>query len=254
MKSLVAFALIIFAAPANSAITTYTDEPSYLTALNALGYSVISEGFEGNATWAASRRTTIFDLSSAPSVVSQGLLWQSNLTGNGLVTDKFSAHHDGFYRLYSDPHGKTFSAAAAAGCDSLALAGPFPSDSACWQNDGWTITAQDGAILYGVGGWLYSNSGSAKASFLLDGKDVYGNARNLGNANRDGTPITLTGDFFAVIDTAGFSVAEVREMAGKGSERQFLFGDGFSVGTSGVAVVPVPAGCLVPECWHWFRC
>ncbi|RMH15067.1 MAG: hypothetical protein D6698_11690, partial [Gammaproteobacteria bacterium] len=222
-RSLTGLILAGFTIQAHSAITLYTDEASYLAALNAMGVTVVTEGFENNAIWSPSRGSVI-NPGRASIIRYQGLVWQANMQGNGVGTDNYSSQ-GGSFRFYSNPHGKTFDLANQNGCDAAAV---INVPASCWQNDGWTVSAsQTGITLYGVGGWFNSASGAAKITYLLDGADTIPN-----NTNRDGTrlPGTATWMFYGVIDTSGFHTAEVREMAGKAKASQFIYGDSFSVG------------------------
>ena len=224
IRSFIVLGFLIVTGSAHSAVTVYTNEATYLAALTALGYPIVSEGFENNTVWAASRGS-ITAPGQAASVLDQGLVWQSNLAGNGVGTDNFRGQGTSSFRFFSSPHGKVFDANMQNGCDAAAV---INVPAVCWQNDGWTINpAQTRATLFGVGGWFYSASGAAKLTYLLDGVDIIAN-----NTNRDGHRITTTWSFFGVIDTAGFSKVEVREMAGKAKAEQFVYGDSFSVSLS----------------------
>jgi len=221
------------------ATTIYTNEAAYLSALAGLANSVITEGFENDAVWSASRNS-IVQPGSTPSLVNQGLMWASNHPGNNIATGSGAAAF-GSYGIYSLPHGVTTDSSIAF-CDTLVT---ISANSPCWQNDGWSVSAQGGATLYGVGGWFQSNTGGgAKMTYLLDGVDVNANnTDNIGNANRDGNVVSATGaTFVGVIDSAGFSTAEILELSGKDSQLEFIFGDQFSIGSSvATTAVPLPA-------------
>ena len=185
--------------------------------------------------WVDSRTATLPPPSTTTdSVTSQGITWTSNQPANLVATGTLGGSViDGDYGFFSLPHGNDLDGGSS--CDGAE--DPIPTE--CWLNDGWTITAPDGDTLYGVGGWIDSNTGgAAKVTFLLDGVDIKGNdTDNIDNRNRDG--IGINGwTFIGVIDANGFVSAEILELSGKDAQQEFIFGDKFSIG---VTAVPVPA-------------
>lgn len=53
-------------------------ETAFLAKLGDLGYGIMTEGFEDDAVWDASPSTSARDPHTAPSVVSQGIRWETN--------------------------------------------------------------------------------------------------------------------------------------------------------------------------------
>lgn len=53
-------------------------ETPFLAKLGELGYGLVTEGFEDDAVWDASPSTSARDPHTAPSVVSQGIRWETN--------------------------------------------------------------------------------------------------------------------------------------------------------------------------------
>lgn len=111
-----------------AATTAYTDEASFLAALDA----VFREDFDGN-DWAGVRSTAT-TVNAATSVASQGITWSSTER----VTTSAGAGRSG-YGIYSSPHGIP---------DSL------------------TITAAQ--PLMAAGGWFMTNTPPAKINFIID--------------------------------------------------------------------------------------
>jgi len=221
-KILISIVLLTVNSVAHSA-TVYLDEAEYLTALS--GYSTIYESFENDAVWVRSPQLT-------NTTNSQGLTWKSNYTNSTTGTLGGSVV-DGTYGFYSIPHGNDTDGGSCDGAED-----PIPEE--CWLNDGWIITSENSETLYGIGGWIDSNTGgAAKITFLLDGYDVSGNnTDNIDNTNRDGEAIGAGWTFVGVIETNGFQTVEVRELSGKDAQQEFIFGDSFTIG---VSAVPIPA-------------
>ena len=85
----------------------YTDEATYLAALETLGYSIIHESFEDNNVWADSRNSIITP-GNTPSITSQEIIWTSNYIQNNIATgDVGGSAPDGNFAIYSIPHGMT---------------------------------------------------------------------------------------------------------------------------------------------------
>jgi hypothetical protein len=238
-KLLISTVLLAFSGIANSEVFVYYGpdnaqaQADYLAALDALAANAtitktITEGFEDNIVWADSR-TSIPSSGGTPSTTCQGLIWKSNfansLTGTGAALD-------GSYGFYSIPHGNTYDG-GRSNCEEFD--GEFADfDDPCWQGDGWVVTSAAGETLYGIGGWIDPLT-TAKVTFLLDGVNV--------NEGRDGEVISGW-TFVGVIDTAGFTSVEIRELGGTDGQPKLIFGDSFTVG---VSAVPVPAGDLVRD-------
>jgi hypothetical protein len=237
MKTFISIALLAFSSISHSAITVYYDpaynlhaEVDYLAALAA--YTITTESFENDDEWVDSRNS-IANPGNTPVVISQGVEWTSNHAVNNVSTvDIGGSAHDGIYCFYSNPRGVDTDSGLY--CDNAE--DPVPPE--CWLNDGWIITAPDGKTLYGVGGWINSNTGGgAKVTFLLDGVDVNGNdTDNIDNVNRDGFVIN-DWTFVGVINTNGFSSAEILELSGKDFQQEFISGDKFSIT---VTSIPAP--------------
>jgi hypothetical protein len=218
MKKILISTVLLIVSNAASSATIYVDETDYLNALASAGYSTIYESFEDDNAWVRSPTLT-------SSTTSQGLVWESN-SFNSTTGTLGGSVKDGTYGFFSIPHGVTTDTELGQ-CEEFdgETAG---FDDPCWQGDGWVISSAEGETLYGVGGWI-DDSGIAKVTFLLDGVNV--------NVDRDGELISGW-TFVGVIDTDGFTSAEIRELRGTDADQKFIFGDSFTIG---VTVVPMPA-------------
>jgi hypothetical protein len=233
MKRVLLMALLAQAGITHGAPVVYTDEALYLAELAALGYAGISESFEDDAVWSASRNSIVAP-GSAPSVTSKGIVWTSNYPQDNIATGTVGGSApDGLFAIYSLPHGLTTDSGFY--CDS-AEEPNIPIE--CFQNDGLKVESATGESLYAFGGRVDSNGGSPKVTFLLDGVDINANdTDNIDNWQREGDLVN-NWSFIGVIDTDGFSTAELRELRGKDYQQVLIFNDDFTIG---VAQVPVPA-------------
>jgi hypothetical protein len=158
---------LLVASGVANATTIYLDETEYLSALAAMGYAVITAGFEDDVVWDDSR-TSIPNPGSTRYIISQNLKWISNQSANRVATGTLAGSViDGTYGFFSLPHGDDTDSGLF--CDNAE--DPLPSE--CWLNDGWVVAAPESQTIFGIGGWFYSNTGGgAKITFLLDGVDV----------------------------------------------------------------------------------
>ncbi len=188
---------------AQSAISTYTDETAYTAALSS--YSQIAESFEGTA-W-ASVRTSISGTNILPGITNLGLTWQNRFFPNGGVTTSGGGGdvHQGSWRFYASPHGGY----SISGLDCR-VAG------AC--GDGFIVSSSTAGKLYAVGGWFTGHSGP-ELKFLLDGQLINGADIKVGTGWQ----------FFGVIDTNGFTRAEIRDSSGTLDDQNLLWADDFTI-------------------------
>ncbi len=230
---LTGISLLVMANSVYSAPVVYTSEVTYLADLASLGLATVSESFENDTVWAASRNS-ISVPGRTPSVTSKGIVWTSNYVQNQIATgDVGGSAPAGEFAIYSLPHGLTTDSGLY--CDS-AEDPNIPIE--CYQNDGLKIESASGEQLYAFGGRVDSNTGIPKITFLLDGVDINGNdTDNIDNEQREGDSADNWA-FVGVIDTDGFLSAELRELKGKDYQQVLLFADDFTIG---VSAVPVPA-------------
>jgi cysteine-rich repeat protein len=186
------------AASAHAQVFTYTDEASYLSDLVNFGFGTLQEGFEDNATWGGARFPN-----AASEVTSQGIIWTANNLTSQISTSGGTARTD-LWAVFAFPHGIT----------TGALLTP--------QRDGFMATST--SAVFGVGGWLVSNTGGAQVRFMLDGSPVDFADPAVTNAHK----------FFGVIDTAGFSTFEIVETEGNVEDQENIFADDFTFGTLAV--------------------
>ncbi len=229
MKTILTGTILLFTANlAHSAPVIYTDEALFLAQLESLGYRTIHESFEDDIVWANSRNSIITP-GSSPSILSQDIIWTSNYSQNNIASGTVGGYTaDGLYALYSLPHGMTTDSGLY--CDSAE--DPFiPLE--CYQNDGIKVESASGELLYAIGGHIDTSSNSAKITFLLDGVDVNANnTDNIDNWQREGD---LAGNwsFIGIIDTEGFTRAELRELTGKDFQQVLIFNDFFTLAVKG---------------------
>ncbi len=195
-----------------SDLSVFTDEASYLGTLHSLGYQSIFEGFEDDAAW-GTVRTTVGGQQTAPSITNQGITWTSNVV-SGEITTGGGPARTGDWGFFALPHG----------------------DPANGIGDGFVGNSD--ITLFGVGGWIETNTPPAGISLLLDGVavDFDGNDA-LGNSHA----------FFGAIDTAGFTRFDYLETEFGGDELKLIFADDFTFAVA----VPEPssfAAFLISAC------
>lgn len=179
-------------------------EASYLERLAELGHGTLQEGFEDDTIWGSVRYPD-----TAPSVQSQGLTWSSNDPAFAITTSSGPAR-TGDWGMYSYPHGDT---------DPVG----DPTDP---QRDGFVGTTA--GSLFGVGGWLTSNTGGARVRLVLDGTVAI-------DFNDPG--VVSQHKFFGAIDTTGFKGFEFYETEGTRGDQEFIFADDFTVGAEGTSLI-----------------
>ncbi|MGI9592051.1 MAG: hypothetical protein ACR2P8_11835 [Myxococcota bacterium] len=228
-------AVLLLAGAASAQPVIYTDEASFLAGLAALEGSTIHESFEDQTAWADSRNS-ISNPGSTPAVTSQGVVWTSNALQNEIATGTVGGSApDGAFAIYSLPHGVATDSGLY--CDS-AEEPNVPIE--CWQNDGLQVEVEPGGTLFAFGGRI-DTANLGKVTFLLDGVDINGNdTDNVDNWQREGDPADNWA-FVGVIDAAGFSSVELRELRGKDSQQVLLFADDFTLRRSAPALPAVPA-------------
>lgn len=207
---------------AQAAPTTYTDQAAFLSALTALSSPVVHEGFESDAAWGLVRTDVIGDgFVTAPSVSNLGLTWSSNNLSSG-VTTSAGAARTGEWGFYSYPHGSFAEPDPGSDCS-------MPGDC----GDGFRGAPEFG-VLYGIGGWLRTNTPFAEVGLFLG---AYA-------GDPEGGLIDLTlgtsPQFMGVIDSDGFTDFEFRELDGTSEDMKFLFADDFYFAGSHMTAVPLP--------------
>lgn len=222
-RLLVIVAVFSLSGFASAAPTVYLDEVAFLADLAALGGSTVHESFEDGVVWANSRNS-IVSPGSTPMVTSQGLVWTSNYVQNNIATGSVGGSApDGAYAIYSLPHG--LATDSGLYCDS-AEDPNIPIE--CFQNDGLAVQAENGETLFAFGGRI-DTANSGKVTFLLDGIDINANdTDNIDNWQREGDWAD-NWVFVGVIDPAGFTSVELRELRGKDFQQVLLFADDFTI-------------------------
>ena len=184
-------------------VTTCWHETPYLEMLATLGYNMFRESFEGSI-W-----NTVRSPNAAASVTSKNISWTTNHTATNVLTTSVDVARSGSWGVYDQDHG--FSDGTPGVCD---VNNP-PAN--CFPYDGFTGS---GTSLNAVGGYISGNA-AGNISILLDGIQT-----DIGKSPSAGH------QFFGIIDTAGFSTFQFREMDGKIGQTFSIFGDDFVIGTT----------------------
>jgi len=134
-------------APLCAAPSIFTDESAYVNALSSApnDYGSFVESFEGPA-WDSTRSTGTI-INATDQVTNYGITW----TSKKQIATSSGASRTGTYGIFPWPHGNP---------DSL--------------------TGRSGYVLYGIGGWLRTNTPPAKIILILDNPDpaVYEDAED----------------------------------------------------------------------------
>lgn len=217
-----AFAALLWTAGAVAAPVTYTDQASFLADLGALGYGHGHEGFEADAAWGTVRTTVAGGVAAAPAVSNLGITWTANNLSSGITTSAGAAR-TGLWGVYAYPHGSYTVPDPGTDCS-------IPGDC----GDGLRGQADSG-LLYAIGGWFRTNTPYAKVGVYLP---AY-------NGDPEGALLDQTigtdARFFGVIDIAGFTAFEFRELEGVVGDAKFVFADDFYFGGPGITAIPLPA-------------
>jgi hypothetical protein len=185
-------------------------EAAFLAKAAELGFDSFQESFEDDAIWGLARSPY-----TAPSVVSQGIRWESNHPdppASNEITTGSGAARNGQWGIFDPDHG--YATGTPTECDV------DTPPSHCLFHDGFT-GVRDAAVgpLHGVGGYLTGTYG-ANVGILIDGAAPIGGGKMFGSYH-----------FFGVIDTSptGFSQFEYRELDGKVGQALFIFADDFTL-------------------------
>lgn len=205
---------LVVGSTSRAALVTYLDEGDYLAASAAMGLDAVEESFEDDIVWGTVRTTISGGVMTAPSITSQGVTWASNNTVSNVTTSNGAAV-TGSWGFYSIPHGD--------------FSGPDHTDDVPDGFGGSSV-----AMLFGVGGWIQTNTPFAGISLFLDSAPVdFGDLPGGG----DPTVVGTTPLFFGVIDTDGFNTFLWQETEGTFDDQKFIFADDF---TLAVNSSPVP--------------
>ena len=210
---LTAFSFFITPAEVSAAVTIYTDEVQFESAVEELGLEVTKEGFEEDDFWGISR-VTLSDREADMSVTNNGFTWNSNVSSQPIATGD-GPLRTGNYGFFALPHGNTIP-------ESIWVPEP--------QEDGFIISSD--MTMHAVGGWFETNTYGAKITFILDGDQAI---------DFDGeSTLDYFHKFYGVISTVGFTEIEVQETEGTTEDYKYIFADDFTMATGTIAsVTPV---------------
>ena len=190
------------------------NESAFLAKGAEHGYNSFQEGFEDDAAWGTARSPN-----TAIVISSRGVKWQSNHAYSpdwNEITTGSGAARTGQWGIYDPEHGSATGTPGQCDIDN-------PPEH-CLYHDGFTGILEPGMIsLHGVGGYIDGTYG-ANAGIVLDDLTLYA-----------GGPVYGGYQFFGVIDArpAGFRQFEFRELDGKIGQALYIFGDDFTLLTSG---------------------
>lgn len=218
----------------------YTNQADYLSALSGMGLTPVHEGFEGDGAWGGVRSSIVGGAQLAPSVTSKGVTWTSNFAA-GQITTGAGPARTGNWGFYAIPHGSYD--AGNPDCFTPGLCG-----------DGWQGAAQAGEVLYGVGGWIDTNTPPAELGLFLGGYPNtpidFGETCDGSGDCVDNSSLGTAMKFFGVIDPVGFSMFEFRELEGKlepgGGDLKYIFADDFYIAGSALTAPAIPAPAALP--------
>ena len=174
--------------------------------------------------------------SSTGSVSHRGVKWRANdfdpshigPPPNKITTGSGPAR-TGLWGIFDPQHGYAWGTETECDVDN--------PDSHCHFHDGFTITREPGSsAIHGAGGYFTGTHG-ARAAFVLNGD--YANPIGGGVISGGGH------QFFGVIDAgpAGWDEIQFREIDGKIGQALYIFGDDFTVLSTGAA--PHGIGSLI---------
>jgi len=209
-------------------MTFYTDESAFLSALDP-AYGLIHESFENEAAWGSVRTTIATGTFSAPSVTARGITWTSN-NSTSEVTTSNGAARSGDWGFYSIPHGSYDDPEPSTDCGT-------PGDC----GDGFRVNS-GGNLMYGLGGWVQTNTPYAKVGVFENTYTLYGSLCDV--IDCDDLTVGTAPQFMGVIDPDGFTQIEFRELEGTGGDRKYIFADDFVVAVD-AALVPLPAAWIL---------
>jgi hypothetical protein len=203
-------------------IFTCWKEAAFLAKAAALGHPSFQEGFEDNAVWGGARSPT-----STLSVSSRGIKWRandfdpshSNPPPNRITTGPGPAR-TGSWGVFDPEHGYAWGTEGECDIDN--------PDAHCHYHDGFTITREPGSsAVHGAGGYFTGIHG-ARVAFVLNGDYT----------NPIGGGVIGVGEhqFFGVVDAnpTGWNDIQFREIDGKIGQALFIFGDDFTVLSTGL--------------------
>jgi hypothetical protein len=200
----------------------YLDQDEFITAISGLGYNAVHEGFESDAAWGSVRSSIVGGTFTAPEISHRGVRWTANNMISGITTGEGPVR-TGTWGFFTLPHGNY----TDPNSDCLA-----PEEC----GDGWRGAAVEGEFV-AIGGWVETNTPFAKLGLYLGNYPV--NPVDLGETCDppdsencfSNSVVTTQHQFWGVIEPAGFTNFEFRELEGKleidGGDIKYIFADDF---------------------------
>ncbi len=197
----------------------YTNETEYMTALSTMGYVWVRESFEDDDAWGAVRSSIVGGNFTAVSTTNFSVRWSANNDTSKITTGTGPAR-TGLWGFYALPHG---SYSTGTNCD-------IPG------NCGDGIVGKTTQPMVGISGWINGSHGG-KLEVSLDGNrtnpvDFPEICDNTGENCIDYNRLSPASKFFGIIEPAGFTQFEFREVEGTAEDQKFIWCDDFTIAFS----------------------
>ncbi|MBU0676961.1 MAG: hypothetical protein KJ626_02500 [Verrucomicrobia bacterium] len=195
----------------------YTNETDFISALESQMYVRVFESFEDADAWGTVRSTIVDGNLTADSITNFSVTFSSN-TNSSDITTSSGAAYSGNWGAYSLPHG---SYATGIDCNTPGMCG-----------DGLRITSAQPMYamafmargFYGSKLEVYLDNDHLNPVEFPERCDIDG--ENCINYNL----LTTSSKFFGLIDPAGFTDCQLRELEGKAEDQKFIWCDDFTIG------------------------
>jgi len=215
------FAILCLASAALAEPVAFTNEAEFIAAVDAQGYVYVLEGFEDNEVWGATRSTISGGTFAAPAVTNFSLRFSANNDSSKITTSQGPAR-TGEWGGYSIPHGSystgTNCATPGSCGDGLMVSGTQP--------------------MFAFSAWVNGFHGG-KLDVILNGNrlspvDFPEICDPSGEDCVNYEVLSPAHKFFGVLDTAGFTNCELREVEGTAEDQKFIWCDDILVAFSNV--------------------
>ena len=221
LSSYICIAIICLISNATAVPVAFTNETEYIAAIDAQGYVYVIEGFEDNDVWGTVRSTIAGGTFTAPAITNFSLRFSTNNDSSKITTGPGAARTDE-WGIFSFPHGSystgTNCATPGSCGDGLLVSGTQP--------------------MFAFSAWV-SGSFGGKLDVILNGDRLAPvefpeicdpSGENCVNYE----VLSPAYKFFGVLDTAGFTNCELREVEGTAEDQKFIWCDDFIIAFSNV--------------------
>jgi len=215
------FAILCLSFGARAVPVAFTNEAEFIAAIDAQGYVYVLEGFEDNDVWGAVRTTISGGTFTAPAITNFSLRFSTNNDSSKITTGPGAARTGG-WGIFSLPHGSyttgTNCATPGSCGDGLMVSGTQP--------------------MFAFSAWVSGTFGG-KLDVILNGNRLspvdFPEICDPSGEDCINYELLSPGyKFFGVLDTAGFTNCELREVEGTAEDQKFIFCDDFVIAFSNV--------------------